>query len=353
MMSSRERLLAALHHEKCDSVPTDLWATPEVWNKLLPRFGETRDEVFDALHIDAIVSVGPDYCGPQSPEPAVDEQVDYWGIRTRRVRYATGEYWEQSSFPLASVRTIQDLDAYRWPSADWFDFSPLKERARTERERRVVECGYMAPFYFHNLLRGLERSLTDPLDDPALTREIIGRISAFFFEYHLRAFEAADGLIDIAQVTDDYGSQSGPLIGLEAFREFYKPQMQRFIDLCHAFGVTVFHHDDGAIRTFLPDLVTMGIDVLNPVQHTCPGMEMTGLKRDFGARLCFHGGIDNQRVLPFGREEDVRREVRRAIDALAPDGTGYVLAPCHNIQAVSPVENILAMYDEAFTYGQF
>jgi uroporphyrinogen decarboxylase len=115
----------------------------------------------------------------------------------------------------------------------------------------------------------------------------------------------------------------------------------------------VFHHDDGAIRPFLPELVDMGIDILNPVQHTCPGMEMKGLKRDFGARLCFHGGIDNQKVLPFGTPEEVRQEVRRAIDALASDGTGYILAPCHNLQAVSPVENIVAMYDEAFRYGTF
>jgi len=81
-------------------------------------------------------------------------------------------------------------------------------------------------------------------------------------------------------------------------------------------------------------------------------METDGLKRDFGAKLCFHGGIDNQKILPFGTPEEVRAEVRYCIDTLAGDGTGYILAPCHNIQPVSPIENILAMYDEAWHYGK-
>ncbi len=102
--------------------------------------------------------------------------------------------------------------------------------------------------------------------------------------HHLRMFESCAGLIDLAQVTDDLGSQTGPLISLETFREFYKPHMQRFIDLCHGFGIKVFHHDDGAIRTFLPDLVEMGIDILNPVQWVCPGMELDGIESAISAR---------------------------------------------------------------------
>jgi uroporphyrinogen decarboxylase len=352
-MTSRERLLAAINHEKCDRVPTDIWATEEVWRKLVPALGQTKEQVLDALHIDAIIGISPDYVGPTLPAVGPDEQVNHWGMRNRKIAYATGAYFEQFFFPLAFAKTLKDLDEYQWPRADWFDYSGLKERAKTVREKHLVECGYMAPFFFHNLLRGLELSLVDPLDDPGFTHEIIERICHFFYEHHFRIFESCDGLIDIAEVTDDFGSQTGPLIGIETFREFYKPHMRRFIDLCHTFDIHVFHHDDGAIRPFLPDLVGMGIDILNPVQHTCPGMEREGLKRDFGDKVCFHGGIDNQKVLPFGTPGEVRAEVRHSIDALAPDATGYILAPCHNIQAVSPVENIVAMYDEAFTYGRF
>ncbi len=352
-MTSRERLLAAMNHELCDRVPTDIWATDEVWTALTDRFGPDRRAVLDALHIDAIAGIGPEYVGPPLPRVTTEEQVDYWGIRNRKVRYATGAYWEQCFHPLAFAKSVRDLDRYAWPTPDWFDYSGLRQKALALRERHAVECGYMAPFYFHNLLRGLEQSLVDPLDDAELTHAILDRISGFFLEHHRRAFECSRGLVDTAQVTDDYGGQAGPLISRETFREFYKPHLRRFVDLCHSFGIRVFHHDDGAMRPFLPELVEIGIDILNPIQHTCPGMDREGLKRDFGDRLCFHGGIDNQRVVPFGTPEEVRAEVRRSIDTLASDGTGYILAPCHNLQAVTPMENIVALYDEAFRYGRF
>jgi len=350
-MNSRDRVLAAINLERPDRIPTDIWATAEVWAKLREHFGEDAD-LYDALHIDGMAGVGAEYVGPPLPEVPEGEIVDYWGIRSRPMDYSAGVYYEQSFYPLASAKTIDDLERYQWPSADWFDYSNMRAAAQAARQERAVGCGYMAIFYYHNLLRGLEASLLDPHDDPDFTRHLLARLSDSFYEHHLRMFEACDGLIDTAQVTDDFGSQTGPLIGLDTFREFYRPHMQRFIDLCHGFDIKVFHHDDGAIRPFLPDLVEMGIDILNPIQSICPGMEMEGLKRDFGKDLCFHGGIDNQQIMPFGTPDEVRAEVRRAIDALAADGTGYIVAPCHNLQVASPVENIIAMYDEAWQYGK-
>jgi uroporphyrinogen decarboxylase len=344
-------MLAAIERKPLDRIPTDIWATPEVWKMLSDHFGPEVD-MMEALHLDSFAGTGPEYIGPPLPEMPEGEAVDYWGIRTRAIDYGTGVYYEQSFNPLAQAKTIDDLEAYQWPSADWFDYSQMKEAAQVGRERRAVKCGYMAIFYYHNLLRGLEQSLLDPHDDPEFTHHLLGRISDFFYHHHCRMFEAADGLIDVSEVTDDLGGQTGPLISLDTFREFYRPHMERFIGLCREFGVRVFHHDDGAVRAFLPDLVEMGIDILNPVQWRCPGMEMEGLKADFGDRLCFHGAMDNQQAMPFGTPEEVRALVRRAIDTLASDGTGYILAPCHALQAVTPVENILAMYDEAHSYGQ-
>jgi uroporphyrinogen decarboxylase len=350
-MNSRERMLAAMRRQPVDRVPTDIWATPEVFEKLRAHFGEGVD-LSEALHIDGMAWVGPEYVGPKPVAPE-GESADMWGIRSRPVRYPTGIYQETCFHPLAFARTVEDLDRYTWPQTEWFDYSRMRETAVRARETKAVQCGYMALFYMHNLLRGLEQSLVDPLEDPDFTRELLGRISDFLLKDHRRRFEACDGLIDVAQVTDDYGSQNGPLISLEIFREFYRPHLQRFIDLCKEFGILVFHHDDGAMRMFLPDLVEMGIDILNPVQWTCPGMDMTELKKEFGGRLCFHGGVENQRILPFGSPEDVRREVRHCIDALASDRTGYILASCHNLQPVTPVENVVAMYDEAWQYGKF
>jgi len=351
-MNARERLLAAINHEPVDRVPTDLWATGEVMAKLQAHFGEGVN-VREALGVDGMEGVGPVYAGPVLPVVPEGETVNFWGMRTRRVAYEGGHYDEQYVYPLAFAKTIRDLDNYTWPSADWFDYSAMRVQAQERRAHHVVACGYMAPFYYHNITRGLEQSLVDPYEDPAMTHEILRRIGDFFFEHHRRMFEECRGLIDVCQVTDDLGSQNGPMISLDLYREFYRPHHKRFAGLCHDFGITVMHHDDGSCRIFLPDLVELGINILNPIQWTCPGMDMKELKAEFGAKLCFHGGVDNQRVLPFGTPEDVRAEVRHCIDALASDRTGYILAPCHNIQAVSPVENILAMYDEARKYGTF
>lgn len=350
-MNSRERILSAINRQPIDRIPTDIWATGEVWAKLQKHFGEGVD-VCRELHIDGFAGVGPEYAGPALPAVPADESVDFWGMRTKRVPHEGGAYSEQCYYPLAGARTIDDLRAYAWPSADWFDYSGMRARAADAASTRAVQCGYMAPFYFHNLLRGLELSLVDPLVEPEFTHYLVGRISDFFYHHHRRMFEACEGLIDVAQVTDDLGSQSGPLIGLDLYREFYAPHHKRFIDLCHEFGIKVFHHDDGSCRPFLPLLVEMGIDILNPIQWTCPGMDMRELKAEFGDRVCFHGAIENQRILPFGTTEEVRAEVRHCIDDLAANGTGYILASCHNLQVNTPVENIIAMYDEAWQYGK-
>jgi uroporphyrinogen decarboxylase len=344
--------LAVLAGQTPDRVPTDIWAVPEVWAKLRRHFGPGAD-VMERLHIDGFAGAGPDYVGPPLPAGAAEGVLGYWGVRTRKMDYQGGQYDEISHYPLADAMTIDDLEAYAWPRADWFDFGDLAQRLRPLHQRQATQCGYMAPFTFHIYLRGLENALTDPLLEPEFTRRLLGHLCDFFYDFHRRMFQAGEGLIDMAQVTDDYGMQTGPMMSLETFRRFYKPHLKRFCDLTHEFGAKVFHHDDGAMRAFLPDLLDIGIDLLNPIQWRCPGMDMEGLKRDFGHRLVFHGGIDNQRTLPFGSPADVRAEVRRAIDTLACDRTRYVLAPCHNIQANTSVENIVALYDEAYHYGRW
>ncbi len=351
-MNSRERVLAAFNHERLDRVPTDIWATPEVWDRLKAYFGKEAD-VRAKLHVDGMASVEPSYVGPKLPMVAEDETVDFWGIRTRKVSYAMGVYDEMTVNPLSDARTVEDLEKYAWPKADWFNYSDMRAAAKAGRENQVVMSGYMAIFFQHNKIRGLKTSLVDPYVRPEFTRRLLEEIADFLYEQHRRMFEACDGLVDVTQVTDDFGTQAGPMISLKVFREFYRSNMQRFIDLAHSFGIKVFHHDDGAIRLFIPDLIEMGVDILNPLQWTCPGMDLEGLKREFGASFCFHGGVDNQRVLPFGTPEEVRKEVRHCIDALASDKTGYILASCHNIQPVTSVKNIIAMYDEAWKYGKF
>jgi uroporphyrinogen decarboxylase len=147
------------------------------------------------------------------------------------------------------------------------------------------------------------------------------------------------------------GSQQNLLFSPKSIREFFIPGMRRMIELTHQAGAYVFTHSDGSIRKIIPDLIDIGVDTLNPIQWRCKGMERDGLKRDFGAALIFHGGMDNQQTLPFGTVADVRREVIENIEILGKGG-GYILAPCHNIQSISPAENIVALYETGYEYGK-
>jgi uroporphyrinogen decarboxylase len=370
-LTPRERILAVIAHEPADRLPTDIWATQEVWARLYAHFG-TNDmiAVYDHLGIDGIIGIAPPYIGPElvvegQEKDTSEEQsergdsavgshlssgsgyyVNEWGMGYRSVAYETGVYDEQVYYPLAKAETIDDLEAYAWPSPDWYDYSALPDLAAAYSDRAIM-CGYAAVFYFHNLLRGLELSFMDPILKPDFTHHLIKRISDFFNEYHQRCFDAAGHLIDITQVTDDYGSQTGLLISPQMFDSFYRGPVQSAIDVAKSYGITVFHHDDGDLRPLLPRLTQMGIDVLNPIQWRCGNWDLTALKADYGPRLCFHGGVDNQQTLPFGTPDDVIAEVRWLKSTLGKDGTGFVIAPCHNIQANTPIENILAMYEAA------
>ncbi len=346
----RQRVLAAIRHQPVDRLPTDIWATDEVWAKLAEHFAtQTRIELFDALGIDGIFGIAPPYIGPE-PLKRDDYWEDAWHMGYRKQVYATGTYSEQVHFPMANATSIADLKAFPWPSPDWWDYSALPALAAQYPERAIM-CGYTAIFYWHNKLRGLELSLMDPLAEPAMTHYLIDRLSEFFNEYHRRCFEALRGIVDITQVTDDFGSQHGLLISPAVFEEFYRKPIQRAIDLAKAYDVIVFHHDDGDLRPLLPTLVDMGIEILNPIQWRCGDWDLGALKREFGQRLCFHGGVDNQQTLPFGTTDEVRAEVKRLVETLGSDGTGFIIAPCHNLQANTSVENIVAMYQAAREFG--
>jgi uroporphyrinogen decarboxylase len=349
-MNPRERVLAAIHHEGVDRIPSDLWATPEVLDQLYRHFDVPGlADLYDRLGIDGIVRIEPLYQGPELVSN--DDYVeDYWGVGYRKQQVQSAEYLEFADHPLAEAEDPADVEAYTWPEIDWFDFGALKGAAEGASGRALM-CGYTAIFHLHNKLRGLETSLMDPLLRPELTRLLISKIEAFLKQYHRRCFETLRGRVDLTEVTDDWGTQTGLLSSPEIFDEFYREPMLRAVDLAKSYGVGVFHHDDGDIRGLLPRLVGLGIDVLNPIQWRCGDWDLDELKAKFGRRICFHGGVDNQRTLPFGSVEDVDREVEWLVSTLGRDRTGFILAPCHNLQPGTPLENILQLYESARFHG--
>jgi uroporphyrinogen decarboxylase len=341
-MTPRQRWLALLNNQPVDRIATDYQATPEVTARLLDQLAcPDEDALWRRLHIDKRKSVESVWKLPHHPD---DAEADMWGVRYRRVDYGSGVYDEPEFHPLAAAETAADVAAVRWPDPDDFDYQTITDRLADDDGFYPVHCCCYEPFLLYGYLRGLERAFEDLVLRPALADAILGRIFDFYYEHQRRCFQAGHGRIDTTWVAEDLGSQIGPLISLETYRRFLLPRQIQMADLARAYGIHVMYHTDGAARLFLPDLVDrVGIEVLNPVQWRCPGMDRRALVADFGQAIIFHGSIDNQQTLPFGTVDDVVAEVRESIEIYR--GARWICNPCHNIQPNTPTENILAMYD--------
>ena len=345
-MTPRERWLAVLRHEKPDRVPLDYRATDETSAQLLRHMGCTdMSEVFERLHIDPVVDVLPRYTGPFVPP---DEDV--FGIGYENTDYGTGHYHNAVRHPLARYRSVDEIEAnYAWPSPDWYDYSVIPQQI-VGKEECVIRGGISEPFATYKWLRGVEQAYLDLIENPEMVHYCLDKLYDLCYEDARRIYETIPGQVVWTWVAEDVGSQEGLLISLSHIETFFLPRMKRMIDLAHEAGAYTFHHSDGAVRKNIPNIIGVGIDVLDPVQWRCNGMDREGLKRDFGDALVFHGAMDNQFTLAFGSVADVRREVEENIRILG-EGGGYILGPCHNLQVIGPPENIVAMYEAGYEYG--
>ena len=344
-MTPRERWTAVLTRQKPDRVPMDYWATGEATNKLLARLGCDFPTMLQKLHIDLPYDVGPAYVGPTPPEGQ-----DLYGLKYRTVDYGAGVYTEAVNSPLSEYETVEEIEAsYTWPSIDWWDFSVIPGQVKGH-EHQPIRGGGSEPFLLYKLLRGEEQAFIDLIENPEMVHYGLGKLYDLAYQTTERILEAAGGHVLFSYVAEDVGGQETLMYSPGQIREFFHPHMKRMIDLVHSAGAYVFHHTDGAVRDIIPDLVKLGFDVLNPIQWRCRGMEREGLKRDFGDKLVFHGAVDNQQTIPFGTVDDVREEVAYNLQVLG-EGGGYILAPCHNIQAVGPAENVVALYEAGYELG--
>ncbi len=346
-MTPRERWLALLEGKTPDRIPTDYQATDEVTARLRRDLDCADDEaLYRKLHIDARRFVEPVWRRP----PDLDPRADLWGIVYRSISYGTGSYLEPEVHPLATAQSAADVHAHRWPSCDDFDYTPITRAIEQDDGFRPIHAGQYEPFLLYGYLRGLQAAMEDLALRPELAEAALGHIFDFYYEHHRRIFEAGRGRIALTWVAEDLGSQTGPLMSLAMYRRFLLPNQIKMADLARRYGVHVMYHTDGAARVFLPDLIDrVGIEFLNPIQWRCPGMEREKLVADFGRRIIFHGSIDNQQTLPFGSVDDVVEEVRDSVRIYR--GARWICGPCHNLQAVSPTANIVAMYEAIHELG--
>ena len=222
------------------------------------------------------------------------------------------------------------------------------------RGEYAILGGDWAPFWHDAIdLLGMENLYMKMYDEPELVDALMQHLVDYYWTVSRRIFEAAADVIDIFFIGNDFGSQTGPLLGPELFERFILPHLRRLADLGHAHGLRVMLHCCGGFRPLIPMMIDAGIEGLHTIQPSCKGMELVGLKADFGDRVLFNGAIDSQHVLINGTPESVRSDVREVLDIMMPGG-GFVAGASHDtILEETPVENVLAMFDAIQEYGAY
>ena len=369
-MSSREIVMRALEHKSTPRAPFSLGFGVNLPAKLrlMEYLGhdclrQTEDFL---LAFDDIRRVAPRYIGPAERELTLPDgcTIDIWGVMRKPVTYTKdGVYDEICYYPLAGASSAADLDAYEWPSPDWYDYATLPDIVRdiNPNGKFAIMLGKGNIFESTWYMRGFEQILMDIVLEPDLIDAIMDRVTAFYIEYFERALNAARGSIDLVFTADDIAGQNGMLMSPDTWRKRIKPFHKQMNARLHEHGVKIIYHTDGAAHSVIDDLIDMGIDCWEALQLDAHGMDAAEIKKAAGGRLAFHGGISVQQLLPYASPEEVRAEVARLIRCLGggcsgSDGYsgcnpgcqgGYIAAPSHAIQAGTPPENIIAMLQTA------
>ncbi len=350
-MKPRERILAALNREEPDRCPMQISFTPEFAERLRadlqmkgqrvhnPHGGGNTYELERALGEDMLLtSVGWANSYYQQQGPYVDEWGVGWDAQPYETPFGTGYYTEIVSHPLADDDAIL---SYTPPDPNRPEL--YTEAARVVREFKdeywIVGVTVTTIFEAGWALRGLQQMLIDFVANPDLADAIL----EIPYRYHLTAAKKLVELgVDMIWIGDDVGAQNAMLISPRHWRRFLKPRMANFIAELKALNpaIKVAYHSDGNILPIIPELIEIGVDILNPIQPAC--MDPAEIKRQFGDRLCFWGTIDEQHTLPYGTPEDVRQEVLLRLRTVGRGG-GLIIGPTHHVQLDTPLENFWAM----------
>lgn len=347
-MNSRERVLSAYKRTGYDRIPIKHEGTPEVNHLIMAHYGLTNMNQLLKVVGDDFRYVEATYIGPELKTFEDGSFEGYWGERYKYIQFGTGKYMESCYQPYAGIDTLDKLDRSHFPTADWFDYSTIRQQCEAIKGEYAICFGGAGDMDFINSIsraKGMEEVMIDMMTDNEVFIEIMNQRFKFYYDMHERVLQAAGGLIDFTHIGEDLGNQRGPMISMELFETYFAPKFKAYFDMVHRYGAKAMMHMCGTVNEFLPRLIELGLDIQDVVQPTTPEMDIAALQRNFGDKLFFQGSMDVQKEIAFGTPEDVQKEVRRRLD-LFPMG-GLFLGPSHAIQAGSPLENILAMYREA------
>lgn len=373
-LSSRERVSIVLNHKEADKIPIDIGEGrqtsiyPEPYLKASKLLGLAESQIvtssrgvidhFDENFLQALDIDFRRVSMRDVPEDQVQEPGgiirDQWGIGWKKF----DPFWSPVIQPLKDAG-IDDLKRYPWPDPnDKRRVKGLKEEAEYKWNNTPYAIVAKQPSHVYGILtqsiylRGMEKFFTDLVINKEFALELMQQVLEYHVKLYERYLEAVGAFISIVHTADDLGTQTGPYFSMDMFRELIKPKEKVFFNaIKNKTEAKVLYHSDGAIAAYIDDLIEIGVDILNPVQPS-EAMEPSELKASFGDRISFHGGIDQHRILPQGSADDVRKEVIKRINQLAPGG-GYILAAAQTIMPEVPGENVVQMFRTARECGNY
>jgi uroporphyrinogen decarboxylase len=308
-MQSRERVQAAFAFDEPDATPCDYYATPEIHGALLKHFKVGDDnELRGCLGTD-IRFVDPPYIGPELPVYQDGSIMNIWGIRKKPMPNEYGDYYESVNFPYAGWTTLEEAANFDWPSPDWYDYSAVAAICDRYPGKALLTGSFAVQDFINGAAfgRGVERTLVDiALEDPVFLY-IVDRRHRFYLELIERTLAAAQGKLDLVLCGDDFGSQRGLIISPASFDRLFADKKKEFFDMVHGYGAKVTHH------------------------------------WEFHGRILLHGAVDVQGWLQRATSPEIEQEINHLVDEVGKDG-GFIIAPCHQIQPDTPLENVLTLY---------
>ena len=348
-MNSRERVLTAFAHEEPDRVPVWCGASPEFLQKAGRELNIADDELLRLRFHDDFRRVFARYGAPDLKLRAGVESRTIFGVE----RHGYG-YGHPIAAPLCGVNTLDDIHAYRWPDPALVDVRGIRGEAERFGGEYAVLGGDWSPFWHDVIdLLGMEDLFYKMNDTPGLVDAVFRHVVDFYFEVNRRIFDEAAGAIDIFFIGNDFGSQTGPMIGEACFRRFILPHLRRLIRLGHDYRLRTMLHCCGGFEPLIFAMIEAGLDGVHAIQTSCHGMDLRCLKERYGKQLLFNGAIDAQHVLLEGSPDFVRQKTREVLKIMMPGG-GFVAGASHDyILEQTPVENIVAMFDAVMEYGKY
>ena len=342
-MNSKSRVHAALRHERVDRLPIWMWFHPQTTQRLSRLLEIPAAYLADVMGDDIRQAwVGNNYAMEGIVHEQEGEQhTDFWNI----------EWIKQGAFNQIQTSPLQragasEIQQYKYPYDKIDALLENMEPVMSVKQDRFVGVD-ISPCLYEMVcrVRGMENATIDLLSSPDLSGAMLTQAGRF--SVHLAAAACDRFAVDWLWTGDDVGSQRGMIMSPECWRERIKPLLAQIFAIGRSRGLWVAYHSCGAIRPIIPDLIEIGLDVLNPVQCNCPGMDPLELKAEFGTKLSFMGGVDTQHLLPNESPEKVYRETERLVEGMTTDGGGYILAASHAVPPETPTENIFAMYAAA------